>query len=378
MAVRAGIVAVVLAVTACAAPSPRPAAVAPEALISAESPLGNPSAGIVPRQAIFAVDDAMRAFVAERALPRDRPQQRLEKLLLGMREIGLFDLDYSTDATRTARETFHEKRGNCLSFTILFVALAREAGLDVRFQLVDIPPTWSGDTELVMLNNHINALTRTPFDSDYVVDFNIADYKGNYDVETVSDDYAVALFYSNRGVEAMTAQRTDESFEYFRHAIAAYDRISGPWVNLGVLYARQELHEHAESAYLKALSIDSGDRSALVNLGNLYQDTGEVALAEEYRARVHRYQQRNPYYHYSLASAAYAERRSRDALQLIDRAIRLKKDEHQFHFLKSLVLFEIGDRSAARESLARAEQHAERGEIRTTYASKIAALGGGG
>ena len=30
---------------------------------------------------------------------------------------------------------------------MLFVALAREAGLDARYQAVDVPPTWTNDNE---------------------------------------------------------------------------------------------------------------------------------------------------------------------------------------------------------------------------------------
>src|SRR5690606_26564333 len=117
------------------------------------------------------------------------------------------------------------------------------------------------DSELVMLNNHINALIRTPLERDYVVDFNVVEYNGNYETRTVSDGYAIALFYSNRGVEAMTEERAAESFEYFRRAIGAYPSISGPWSNLGVLFARRGFAEYAESAYLHALATDPRDRS---------------------------------------------------------------------------------------------------------------------
>jgi tetratricopeptide (TPR) repeat protein len=376
MAYRAGIVALVLAVTACAAPGLRPPPVPPEALLSANLSGSTDRTPLVSQQAIFALDDEMRAFVARHARRGLRPRQRLEQLLLGMRNIGLFELDYATDVTLTARETFYERRGNCLSFTILFVALAREAGLDVRFQLVEIPPSWTGDSELVILNNHINALIRTAVEPDYVVDFNVAEYKGNYATRTVSDSYAMALFYSNRGVEAMTDGRDEESLAYFRHSIDAYPDIAGPWVNLGVLYSRRGLAEHAESAYLHALSADARDRSALVNLVKLYGERGDDALADQYRERVRRYQQRNPYYHYSLASSAYKDRRPREAVELIDKAIRLKKDEHQFYYLRSLALYDLGDMDAARRDLARARDFAERGDLRSLYATKIAALGG--
>ena len=47
----------------------------------------------------------------------------------------MFSLDYS-EVTRTASATFHERQGNCLSFTMLFVGLARAAGLTATYQSV--------------------------------------------------------------------------------------------------------------------------------------------------------------------------------------------------------------------------------------------------
>ncbi|MBN1239397.1 MAG: tetratricopeptide repeat protein [Gammaproteobacteria bacterium] len=376
MARRPGIVAIALALSACASPGPQPLPVAATQLLAPDLLAVRHPTEIVPRSTISELDDAMRDFVARHTRRTDRPRQRLEKLLLGMRDAGLFELEYTNDVTLTARETFHGKRGNCLSFTMLFVALAREAGLDVRFQLVEIPPSWSGSSDYVILNNHINALIRGGHDPDYVVDFNVEEYKGNYATRTVSDDYAVALFYSNRGVEALTAGRHGESFEYFRRAIEAYPDISEPWVNLGVLFSSQEMMDHAEAAYLQGLAANPHNRSALVNLTELYRKRGDDARAAEYAERIRRYQQRNPYYHYSLATAAYESDRPREALELIDKAIRLKKDEHQFHYLRGLAFYELGDIDSARDSLVRARDYAERREVRTRYAAKLSALGG--
>ena len=47
------------------------------------------------------------------------------------------------EITRTASETFRARRGNCLSFSNMFVAMARDVGLDVQFQEVEIPPDWT-------------------------------------------------------------------------------------------------------------------------------------------------------------------------------------------------------------------------------------------
>jgi tetratricopeptide (TPR) repeat protein len=369
------IIAVMVAtLTACAAPSPRPAAMAPAEMLSVDGVFELSQVYVEQPEDITSIDDRMRAFVARHARAGD-DGERLRRLLRGMRDEGLLKLAYEGDETYTARETFYQRRGNCLSFTMLFVALAREAGLDARYQMVEVPPTWAGNLELVMLSNHINARVKTHREPDYLVDFNFVELKGNYPIRAVSDDYALALFYSNRGVEAMNAGRPETAFVYLQKAVGIYPGLPGPWINLGVLFSKRGLHEHAESAYLEALQHDARNPSALNNLANLHRSNGDFALADEYAARARRHQTRNPYYHFSVANAAYLDDRPKQALDSLDKAIKLKKDEHQFYFLQGLVLIELDDTQAARASFGRAQALAEPLEVKRHYASRIAALG---
>jgi Flp pilus assembly protein TadD len=257
---------------------------------------------------------------------------------------------------------------------MLFVALAREANLNVSYQMVDIPPFWSADSDVIMLNNHVNAFIDGSLDQDYVVDFNVADFKGNYESREVTDGYALALYYSNLGAESLVAEDYERSFAELRAAITAYPEIPGPWVNLGVLYSRRGLLDHAEASYLHALAADRENRSALTNLVSLYESRGEDERAEVYRKEVRAYQQRNPYYHYFLAQQAYGEQRFEDALELADRAIRLKRDEHQFYFLQALAYHGLGRTEDAERSLVEARDSAQFAEIRDRYDSKLEAL----
>lgn len=88
---------------------------------------------------ILALTPEMIAFL-DRNVDRSRNQHaELKQLLHAVLQSGRFELVYD-DVTRTAEETFRDRRGNCLSFTNLFVALARNLGLDARFQEVEIPP----------------------------------------------------------------------------------------------------------------------------------------------------------------------------------------------------------------------------------------------
>ena len=117
----------------------------------------------IPDPGMFVLDDEMRAFVAEHVDGTRAARERMRRLLSAMIESGLMSLDYDDAKTKTARQTFHDRVGNCMSFTALFVALAREADLEVTFQTVEVPPIWYADSDLVILNNHVNALVKQNF-----------------------------------------------------------------------------------------------------------------------------------------------------------------------------------------------------------------------
>jgi Flp pilus assembly protein TadD len=327
-----------------------------ELLSGAALALGAPAGSFAmpSRDEALDLDPAMRAFVAPFAGIRD-PRSRLHALIRGLEERGLFSLDYA-EVTRTASATFHERQGNCLSFTMLFVGLARAAGLSASYQSVEVPPTWSNDGQVVIAS-HVNAAVRTAYRQETVVDFNIRAAQGSHHSRRVTDSYALALFYTNLGAEALLRSEHAASLAYLSEAARVNPEIAGLWVNLGVLYARHGRYHHAEAAYLRALAVDEGEHSALANLVLVYDALGEVALAQEYRDRVQRYRERNPYYHYAVAEIAYQQQQFANALDSLRKALRLKRDEHEFYTLRGHTQTALGRAREASQSFARAREY---------------------
>jgi Flp pilus assembly protein TadD len=314
------------------------------------------------------LDAEMRAFVAPLGDVRD-PRHRLLTLIEGLEQRGMFSLEYA-EVTRTVSATFHERQGNCLSFTMLFVSLARAAGLTATYQSVEVPPTWSNDGKVVIAS-HVNAVVRTSKGEETIVDFNIRGYQGDQHSRRVSDTYALGLFYTNLGAEALLRGEYGASFAYLREAARVHPEIAGLWVNLGVLYSRQSRPEYAKAAYLRALEIDDREPSALANLVLAYDALGEPKQAAVYRARVQGYRERNPYYHYALATRAYEQQEFSDALGSVRRALRLKRDEHQFYTLRGQALTALGRSRDARQSFEQAREYAaiefERSQARVRF-----------
>jgi tetratricopeptide (TPR) repeat protein len=364
-------------ITACAAPRLRGTIpdISEQELLSGAVIFGEPiDIADIADPGIFQLDDEMRAFVAEH-VDSDRPDRdRMRRLLNGMIETGLMSLDYNDTKTKTARETFHDRIGNCMSFTSLFVALAREANLDVSFQTVEIPPVWYSDSDLIILNNHVNTLVRQKFEGEVIVDFNVMDLKGDYETKVVSDEYALALYYNNVAMDALRAGKDKESFRLLKKSIETYRDIAGNWANLGVIYSRNKQYDYAIKANSIALDLDKDHRPSLTNLAALYQLMGDKKLAKYYAHQIKRHQERNPYYHYSNALAAYNNGDLDTASERLKRAFHLYGDEHKFYRLQGLIYARQGDTEMAIHSFTRARDLAVYSDARRIYDSKIALL----
>jgi Flp pilus assembly protein TadD len=365
--------------TACAGPGLKDdaASVADADLLSGELIFGEPlDTGSITDPGMFELDDAMKAFVAENVDGSRAGRERMRRLLSAMVESGLMSLDYDDARTKTARQTFHDRVGNCMSFTALFVALAREADLEVTFQTVEVPPIWYADSDLVILNNHVNALVKQNFGSRVVVDFNVTELKGDYETREVSDEYALALYYNNVAMDALRKGDLEQSFRLLKKSIETYPDIAGNWANLGVIYSRSDEDDYAIAAYHKALDLDRKHRPSLTNLASIYQGRGDSERAEYHARQVRRYQDQNPYYHYYHALAAYNNGDLDTAEERLGRAIELKETEHKFYQLQGLIAERYGDRKTALESFEQALDLAVYSDARRMYDSKISLLTG--
>lgn len=322
---------------------------------------------------ILELTPEMRAFVDERIKPHLGPKARLRELTYAVMDEGIFEIVYE-EKTRTALETFLSRRGNCMSFTNLFVALARYAELDAHYQEVDVPPMWSFAGESFVINRHINVFVNLGYDSVRVVDFNINDFTTEYDSRIVSDARARAHYFNNIGAEAMLDGNVAEAFGNIRQSILEDDTFSPSWVNLGSLYRRAGNSRYAEAAYVTALRVNEESLVAMSNLASLYRANGQEELAQQYDQQVREHRNRNPYYHFYLATEAFTNAHYQQAIENLRRAIRLRDDEPRFYSLLSITYLMSGDKREALRWMEEAEKVAVEAAEKERYHKKLEVL----
>ncbi len=295
---------------------------------------------------------------------------RMQRLVYAIIGDGNFELVYD-DKTRTAAETFRDARGNCLSFTNLFIAMARYLEIHAEYQEVDIPPDWSIVGDSFFFSQHVNVLVDLGVGLQRVVDFNMYDFQEKYDRRTISDARARAHYFSNIGVDHMMNGETTLAYANFRQAILEDRWFSPAWINMGILHRREKYPNYSEAAYRQALEIYQFNLIAMSNLANLYEEEGKTELAEKYLARVQSHRMRNPYYRYQIANSAFIDGDYKTAIKNLTYAIGKREDEDRFYFLLSLSYLMSGEKEEAQRWMKKAEEVAAESENQQKYSHKL-------
>jgi Flp pilus assembly protein TadD len=375
---RTALVLLAVAASACASRqgSFGDAVITPDQLLSGKS-LGleqaQPAATVDERE-VLALTPEMLVFLDSHVDRGGGGNIRLHQLVSAVIDSGTFGLEYD-DVTRTASETFRLRKGNCLSFSNMFLAMARYVGLDARYQEVDIPPDWTLDKDTFVLSRHVNIHVDLGVAGTRVVDFNIGDFKASYDMRKISDARALAHFYNNIGVESMQAGDSAAAFHFLRKALVEHDRLFSPaWTNLGILYGRNGLLAYAEAAHLQALKVGKSDLVAMSNLAHLYERRGDLERAAAYQNKVMHHHMHNPYFRYNLAREALAVEDWMTAIGHLKFATRKRPKEDLFCFQMGRAHLQKGDEQAAQRWFDRARELAATNVQEQRYSGKIEAL----
>ncbi|MBB5211231.1 transglutaminase domain-containing protein [Microbulbifer hydrolyticus] len=241
-----------------------------------------PSSGDGPRaQQLLALSPEMKEFV-ESIDPSLAPAQRFRRILRTLRQ-ERFELEYDLDRTTTAAEAFALRRGNCISFAALVVALAREVGMEAHFNQVHAPmerrATSGGDgRQLVQDILHINAEVTFGW-TTRVIEFNF-EPRFNYRHQQLTDATVQALYLNNRALEVAREKRHEEALSMLKEALLLTPNASLLWNSLGYIHRQGGNLELAQLSYDQALELDSNNSAARRNLRNVYRLQSLRALSQ--------------------------------------------------------------------------------------------------
>ena len=282
---------------------------------------------------------------------------------------------YDADATLTAQQAFEQRRANCLSYTLLYVALAREVDIPAQFNEVDIPPVWDlGDDKTSVLYRHINAKLDLPKPYYRIIDVSGDEYDPAFDQRVIPDSEAQAQFYNNRAVELRLQQQLPEALRYQLRALELAPEVAYLWTNLADLYLLEGNLRAARIAVTQALKVDPTSMLSYDAAAHVYEQMGQPVLARYFRDRARDFLDQNPYYHYQLALGALRDGDDKVAFTEGRRAILIYPRDSRFFFLMAVVLDQMGDIRLSSESLESALKLSPDAAQQERYKSKFARL----
>lgn len=336
---------------------------------------------------VMAIPDGMReAFHARVLATASSPELKLRRMVAFMLDEDGLGLKYRAEATNTVAEAYRTREVNCLSFTLVAVALAREAGLKAQGQQIDRVLAWNLVGDVVMQSLHANAVVtlrdrnlQVKDGRDFVLDIASSGlYSQDYIVHgyKVDDTRLLGSFYGNRAMELMAHGDLEGAKAWLGQALALDPDEAVHWNNAGVLSQRMGDLVTAESRFLRAASRNPRLMSVLNNLVALYLDKGDATRASYWKDRADRVLRRDPFYQFSLAERNEEEGRYSDAVRYYRRAISLDGREGLFRFGLARAYARVGNLRGAASELDAAARLSSKDADRARFEQKLEALRG--
>jgi len=312
------------------------------------------------------------------------------------------DVDYNSSTTFTVTQSFNKRSANCLSYSMLVLALANKIGFDADIRLIDTPLSWDYiDDSQLKFNRHVNVAIRSRIKQQPTVsltgnsnhgsassrfsrtsssgrtqiivgDINAPDMNIEHlPARNLKLNEVRSLYFSNRASELIIAGDVRQAFGYLNRALSEDSDNSDAWVNIGIIYRRANHFDAAEVAYLRALNANYNNYVALQGLSRVYNAQNRLEEAQKINNRLTFRRAKNPYYHFSLAKKFQDSPAT--ALKHLDKAIQLAKHEYRFYYFKAVIHARQGDKDNTMRALTLAKQYSPASQTER-FSGKLASL----
>ncbi len=234
--------------------------------------------GVEPEEVVrpFEYDEDMRLWAEKQlkgyhGLSEEKQLRALQRALFDPSE---FPFQYELEATLTAQEAFRSRRGNCMAFTSLFIALSRSIGLETHMVEVERLPDVDEQNGLILVNRHVVAGYRGS-NRVTLYDFYVTSTTPFLRRDFITDLKAIALFHNNLGAEALRADRLGPAEAHFLISTRLAPDWAPGWIGLGVCTARRSEFRKALAIYRKAQKLEPSNNTVHRNMAAAYYALGD-------------------------------------------------------------------------------------------------------
>ncbi len=242
----AAVLAAALGLAACAPKQPPTAILTVDQLLmdgeASGLNLGNP----------FELNDAIRQEVEKEIGFGGTPVERLRRTIRFLNDRGYLNFRYEDNLSLTAVQAFEQKKGDCLSYTNLFMGISRHLKVPAYFVHVSEARNYYERGGIFFVSTHMAVgygggaigLGSSPY--TVIVDFTeeSSDWR-LWLYQSIDDATAVALFYNNIAVDRMLKGDVAGAEAMVRFLVSRRPGMKELQNNLGVILMRQGRFEEA-------------------------------------------------------------------------------------------------------------------------------------
>ncbi len=181
-----------------------------------------------------------------------------------------------------------ERRGYCLSLSVLYLAIAERIGLPLYGVVVPGHFFVRYDDGRMQFNIETTSNGGTASDEHYINKFNVPP-GGNDSIymKNLNKIQTLGCFFNNLGNSYSDVDNIDAALMAFEQAVEINPMLSESRANLGNIYLKKDLIREAIGEYLTALQINPNDAKTHNNLGNAYTQRDSLVLAvDEYQRAI--------------------------------------------------------------------------------------------
>ncbi|PFH12514.1 tetratricopeptide repeat protein [Collimonas sp. PA-H2] len=306
----------------------------------------------------------------------------------GMQQ-GLFDalynkkqlkLDYNSEHTRNAAQTFAARSGNCLSLVIMTAAFAKQLGLPIEYQTVLIDQSWTRNDDIYFASGHVNITlgkklsdVRTRFDqaSLLTIDFLPPEEISGQSRLDIRENTVVAMYMNNQAAEALAAHQQDDAYWWVREAIRQDPGFLASYNTLGVIYRRHGNPQQAERAFTQVLESEPDNTVVIFNLIDVLNELGQTVRATALGARLAQLQPVAPFQAFNQGMAAMRAGDYKTAKLQFTKEIARDPYYHEFQYWLGIACLRLGEIDQAVQHLSIALESSTTRSDHDLYAAKL-------
>jgi pentatricopeptide repeat protein len=308
-------------------------------------PLANP----------FEISENVRKEVSSN-INQNQPQfLRVKEIFDFLCQNERVNFNFNLQENLTAQETYDKKKGNCISYTGLFVSIARKLNIPVYFAHLNNIVDFEEKDGSYIASSHIAAGFRDG-ERTLLIDFLRPQERENYQFyEKIDDLTAYCLFYNNVAVEYILEEKYEDAQQILDFLLSLKPSLNELLNNRGVLYLKKGEYEKALQIFdkmrLKKMGYQPALHNGLLTSKILKNKSYEQIFTEE----LQKYENNDPLLLYERSMELAKQGKIEEAINLIKKAISEKPQNAFLYASLSVLYLQSGDLVLARDFFKKAQ-----------------------